>query len=748
VVIAGRQMYPGFVTEEAANQQVRSGSSHEPERTLLRDMASSLPLAQILEHLVRIVESRAPGLMGSVLLLEGGRLKVGAAPSLPEGYSRAADDHPVGEGFGSCGTAAHRGQLVVVEDIQTDPLWKNYREIARRYGLGACWSMPIIGSDTRVLGTFTLYYSRPRRPRPDELELIRDFSSLAALAVEYHRTRQALREGQREFIDLVDDLEALVWEGDGQDRRFVHVSTRAQARLGHPAQRFTEPGFWASLLHPEDRQAILSRPGGDSECEYRLVTAQGEPVWVRDIAYDRGDRATGERRRRGIMINISRQRQAEDERETLFRRLLDERREPAPAPPRVDPTEGALMLLADAGAALGRSLEPETTARNVAALATRGLADWCLVLARDDNRLRCLALGHADPAQHALAQEFDRLLPQPGGCPFRVSAVMASGQAELIADVTVDSFEPGAVRADLMRLARDLGAVAVMTVPLMVHSAVLGAIVYVSAGPGRRYDAYDLLVASELGRRAALALENARLYHQAQAAIRQREEFLSIAAHELNTPLASMQLTVQSMLAALEHGPVDLDFLRGRALAGERHGHRLGRLIRDLLDVSRIQAGRMQLCPEEMDLVEAVHLVLGRLQEDLTRRGVDVAVHAPGPVRGCWDPNRIEQVITNLVTNAIKYGEGRPVQINVNTDEDAVRLSVRDSGIGMRDELLKRLFTPFERGVLPGHYGGLGLGLYITSQIVQAHQGRIDIASSPGAGSTFTVGLPRRATAA
>jgi signal transduction histidine kinase len=324
---------------------------------------------------------------------------------------------------------------------------------------------------------------------------------------------------------------------------------------------------------------------------------------------------------------------------------------------------------------------------------------------------------------------------------------MTSREPQLLPSVSLEDFELGAVRPEVMRLVRELGAESVMVAPMAVHTRVLGAIVYVSARPQRRYGERDLLVAGELARRVALALENARLYHQAQAAIRQREEFLSIAAHELNTPLASLLLTVQSMMVACEAAPVNLDFIRARAMAGERHGHRLGGLIRDLLDVSRIQAGRMQLARQEMDLVAAVHLVLGRLQEDLSSKGIDVAVHSPAAVKGCWDPERIEQVLTNLLTNAIKYGRGRAVQVTVHEGSGGASVSVQDQGIGMSPELLARLFTPFERGVSPGHYGGLGLGLYITAQIVRAHGGVINVNSTPGAGSTFTVELPSKAAA-
>src|SRR5687767_4600248 len=144
----------------------------DPQREVLRRMAAGEPLARTLEYLVRALEARAPGLIGSVLIVDRGRLKYGAAPGLAEGYNRAADNHPIGEGFGACGTAAHRRQMVIVEDIQTDPLWRNYREIARRYSLGACWSNPIFDSAGEVIGTLALYHHQPRRPRPDEIALV------------------------------------------------------------------------------------------------------------------------------------------------------------------------------------------------------------------------------------------------------------------------------------------------------------------------------------------------------------------------------------------------------------------------------------------------------------------------------------------------------------------------------------------------------------------------------------------------
>jgi signal transduction histidine kinase len=731
---------------------------YENQGQLLRDMAAGLPLPRILENVVRSIESRVPDMLASVLLVQGDRLRLGAAPSLPDGYNRAADDHPIGEGFGSCGTAAHRRQLVVVEDIATDPLWKNYREIASRYQLGACWSMPVLNAGDEVVGTFALYHERPRRPRPDELALIRYFSELTAFAIEHHQMRGALRERDRELLDLVEDLDGIVWRSAGETRRFDHVSRGAERLLSHGAARWkSDPGLWEALLHPEDREATLRRnrqalremTGG--ELAYRLLGADGGSVWVRDVLHRETDPATGTPRMRGVMINISRQREAEQEREDLLRDQLE------PAALERKAVEDSLRLLADAGAELGTLLEPEASARNVATLATRDLADWCLVLTRSErDGIRAAAFSHRDPDKRELGAELSRLLAEPGGVPFGASAVLATGEPQLLPAISSDSFEPGAARSELMRVIRGLGAESAMAVPLPVRhrdagspgapasEQVLGAIVFVSASTQRRYSPHDLLVAELLGRRAALALANARLYQEAQEAVRQREEFLSIAAHELRTPLATLQLTTQSTLLVLDHKPLDLEFLRTRALAGERQTQRLSRLINDLLDISAIKAGRMRIQRERMDLVAAVQAVLLRMSHELARKGIDVTVHAPAPVLGRWDPDRLEQVITNLLSNAVKYGDQHPVRIAVLEDADRAILEVADEGIGMTAEVRARLFQAFERGLSSDHYGGLGLGLYITAQILRAHGGTISVRSTPGEGSTFTVELPRK----
>lgn len=233
--------------------------------------------------------------------------------------------------------------------------------------------------------------------------------------------------------------------------------------------------------------------------------------------------------------------------------------------------------------------------------------------------------------------------------------------------------------------------------------------------------------------------ETGRRQRETREAIRARDDFLTIAAHELKTPLTSLKLQ-QQFLAGL---PPEESETRQRGLElVDRQIKRLEKLVGDLLDVSRITAGRLELERSELDLAPLVREVVHRFERDLARSGSTVTV-TTAPVTGTWDPLRLDQVVTNLVSNAIKYGAGQPIDVTVEAAGATARLVVRDRGIGIDAADLERIFGRFERAVSMYHFGGMGLGLYITRQIVEAHGGTIRAEPAPTAGSIFIVELPR-----
>jgi len=229
---------------------------------------------------------------------------------------------------------------------------------------------------------------------------------------------------------------------------------------------------------------------------------------------------------------------------------------------------------------------------------------------------------------------------------------------------------------------------------------------------------------------------------QALQALRDRDEFISVAAHELRTPLTVLQLKLQGVQQAAHDGRGDEPGQRSRLDAAVRQAARLGTLVDRLLDVSRIASGRLELHREELDLRALIVGLVEGAREDGARMGCELRLSAPAPVRGWFDRARLQQVIGNLVTNATKYGAGKPIEVSVESAGDLARIAVRDHGIGISPGAQRRIFERFERAVSVRHYGGLGLGLYIARHVVEAHGGRIAVESGAGQGASFTVELP------
>ncbi|QRK08849.1 PAS domain S-box protein [Archangium violaceum] len=226
-------------------------------------------------------------------------------------------------------------------------------------------------------------------------------------------------------------------------------------------------------------------------------------------------------------------------------------------------------------------------------------------------------------------------------------------------------------------------------------------------------------------------------------AVRLRDDFLSVAAHELRTPLTSLKLQLELISRAAEDAGAGLPArLESKLKAAHRQANRLNQLNEALLDVSRIGTGRLHVEREEVDFVEVVQEMLQRLAPEFERAGCMIGTDLSAEVRGQWDGLRLEQVVVNLLMNATRYGAGKPIEVRLGREGGAAVFSVRDHGIGIAPEDQQRIFRRFERAVSVHNYGGLGLGLYISSEIVSALGGSISVASQPGAGATFTVRLP------
>ena len=253
-----------------------------------------------------------------------------------------------------------------------------------------------------------------------------------------------------------------------------------------------------------------------------------------------------------------------------------------------------------------------------------------------------------------------------------------------------------------------------------------------------------VVVVRDVTRRKQIEEQRAQLYREAEESIRARDEFLAIASHELKTPLTSLTLQLQGTARKAQQDPVLRTKIAPTLEVALRQTSRLRALVDDLLDVSRIDQGRLALFFEDVDLTEIVREVVLRMKQMATRAGCAIRLHEEGRVMGRWDRARLEQVAENIVSNAIKYGAQHPIDVDVcaNADEKAT-FSVRDRGIGISPDDQARIFGQFERAVSVTQFGGFGLGLWIARRIVEAHGGSIAVHSMPGEGSTFIVTLPR-----
>jgi signal transduction histidine kinase len=419
---------------------------------------------------------------------------------------------------------------------------------------------------------------------------------------------------------------------------------------------------------------------------------------------------------------------------SVFRDFTDRRR-----------SEQARQFLAEASAAFAASLDYEATLKHVASLAVPTIADWSAVdIVAPDGSLEQLAVAHVDPSKRELAKEWRRRWPPPPGA---ISyQVIRSRQPQIVSDITAAMIEASTSDQEQRRVLCELGLRSVMVVPLMAGQEAIGTLTFVAAESGRHYGAEELTLATEVGRRASLAIENARAYSEAREAVLTRDNFLAIASHELRTPLSALTILISSLVRAAGSGrlvKLSPEAITERLMRAERQVVHLGRLVDRLLDVSRLSTRDLRLDRQSTDLAEIARDVIARFEDTVTENGGHIELRTSGATIGAWDHSRLDQAVTNLVGNAVKYGQGTPIVVSVSGGNSGhVRLTVSDKGPGIPVEHQQRVFDQFERATESESLPGMGLGLWLVRRIVTAHGGAINLDSVPGEGATFSVLLP------
>ncbi len=407
----------------------------------------------------------------------------------------------------------------------------------------------------------------------------------------------------------------------------------------------------------------------------------------------------------------------------------------------------AARFLAEAGALLAGSLDPDATLASVAQLAVPRLADWCVAYLVDapegqEPVVRRVTAVHADPAKDATLRELLRL-PLSSDPSHPVRRALAERRTYVSEPVPREQADRHPTEAEHARTLRALGTTSATVVPLVARGRAIGALSF-----GRADDApVDRALAEELAARAALAVDNAWLYEQAQEALRERERLLTVVAHDLKAPLTTIKGNADLLQRRAMAGHVDAERVAGHAGAIAVAAEAMAAQVGELLDAARLRAGQpLDLVRRPTDLVALVYRVVARVLTTSGEHQIEVDAAEPELV-GAWDAFRLERVLGNLLSNAVKYSPaGREVRVEVWREERDGQpwacLAVRDQGIGIPAADLPHVFEPYRRGSNVGAVEGEGLGLAGARQIVEQHGGAIDAESREGEGATFTVRLP------
>ncbi len=552
-----------------------------------------------------------------------------------------------------------------------------------------------------------------------------------------------------ELDSLLENLPTMVFVKDAKDLRFVRVNRAAEFITGYSRDVFLGksdydlfPKEQADFFIAQDRAVLAGK---------EIVDIPEEPIQTRD----RGIRFLHTKKipifdsngeplfLLGISEDITELKLIQAQRLQLYREeVVFKEREAS-----IKRTE----FLSEASLILASSLDYRQNLNQLGARVVSEFCDWCTMsIIKKENTFERVVSIHRDPAKSVIAAELKKTNPlgeEDGG---GLSEVIASGKSRMGVVRSKEDLLPEAGDRHHLELLLAMGVRSFVIVPVSARERTFGAIAFAHSSD-KEFTVEDRFFAEEIGRRAGLAIENALLYESAQKAIEMRDEFLSIASHELKTPLTSLKLYAQVTELKMARDPAVVlkpEYL-GKLLSQFKvQIDRIGRLVDDMLDISRLDRKKLTIHREQFNLVELVSEVIERLSAQVASAGCEFKVSHPGEVVGNWDRFRIEQVITNILSNALKFSPSSLIAISVNRIGDNVELRVRDQGKGIAEADHQRIFQQFERAVSYNEVSGFGLGLFIAKQIVDMHEGSIRVESELGKGAEFIVSLPVRVSEA
>ncbi|UQA59097.1 ATP-binding protein [Polyangium aurulentum] len=700
----------------------------------------------VLQELARsILQANGVTDMAIILLCEGDDLRIHAMAGIEDDPPEALGTR-VGEGLAGKVVAEGRPIALDSDELRAWLLPHGGQGDTR---LKALYGVPLLAGE-RVIGVACLGARRAFVLPDEEKILFRTMVERASTVVvqagliaerrkaeqEREKAMAALRAEQNRLSQVLHQLPAGVIIADRAGK--IVYGNDEVARIWRspliPSERVEEYGAWQGF-DPVDGHPLRSE-------EWALARAlAGERILDQQVEIKRGDGTRGYISNSGAPLrdeagrivggvvafyDITAQKEAEKQRD----RLMDEMR-----------------FLSEVSEVLNLSLDYDKTLARLTRLLVPRLADWCSVdMVREDGTIGdFVAVAHGDPAKVALVHELRKRYPTPQDASYGVPHVLRTGEPEWLPEVTAEMNRASARDPEEVEMVLALGLRSYLSVPLNARGRTFGVISLAMAESGRTLGARDLALSQEIARRAAYAIDNARLYRIAREASAVRDNLLAIVSHDLKNLLGTIVLSGAAISRSLSD-PTKLPKAQRAAEVIQRTGARMDRLIHDLVDVAQIQMGRLAMVKRMHDpaaiVAEAAEAFSAQAQEKgLT---LEVAVERDLPEVSC-DRERVLQVLSNLLSNAIKVTPaGGAVAARCGRRGEDVCFSVSDTGPGIVDEELPHVFERYFRGQRT-EYKGMGLGLAIVKGIVDAHGGWVKADSRVGEGATFSFGLPAAA---
>lgn len=513
------------------------------------------------------------------------------------------------------------------------------------------------------------------------------------------------------------------WEWDAETRKTTwwpgmeRIHGVASADIPHSLEDY------AKLIHPDDRTRVVTTvqdsivENHSYQVAYRVLRPDGTMCWVEGRGEAFCDKDGTPLRFAGICMDITARKKGEQD----------------------------LLFLAKASEELAALVDYRATLNKVAQLCVPHFADWCAVDMLDEHgTLQRVAVAHVNPEQVERAYELFTKYPPDPTEDTGTWGVIRSSKAELVPEITEQMLEASINDQDYLAAIKALGLKSYMGIPLCRRGKAFGVISFICAESKRCYSEKDLELASELGRRAAIAIENASLYKALQEADEAKDRFIATLAHELRTPLAAIA-TVPELVRNTDG---DIDTTMRSMDVVERQAERLSRQVEDLLDISRIAAGKVDLRMEKVNVSDILSHAIETSRVHIEAANHTLNVHLPeGPTAIFADPFRLEQLFVNILNNAAKFtSAGGQIQVTMETNAHGYITRIKDNGIGISDEMLKNVFNMYmqEKSSSQEAARGLGIGLALVRKLVELHGGHVEARSAGiGQGAEFIVYLPK-----